>query len=52
VSELDMPSDFRAPQLGLGDYLRPALTYRRWTMRLPYSVSYPVEDAPPGSVNF
>src|SRR5258708_25313382 len=24
VSELDMPSDFRAPQLGLGDYLQPA----------------------------
>src|SRR5260221_13789888 len=24
VSELDMPSDFRAPQLGLGDYLTPA----------------------------
>src|ERR1700682_726061 len=29
---------------GLKD--RPYLS--RWTMRLPYSVSYPVEDAPPG----
>ncbi len=24
---------------------------RRWTMRLPYSVFCPVEDAPPGSVS-
>jgi hypothetical protein len=24
----------------------------RWIMRLPYSVSYPVEDAPPGSASF
>ena len=51
VSELDMPSDFRAPQLGLGDCKTGPPQERRWTMRLPYSVSYPVEDAPPGSAS-
>ena len=51
ASELDIAVGFPRTAARLRGLNATLPQSERWTMRLPYSVSYPVEDAPRGSVS-